>query len=737
MTQELALTGVAGLGTLDEAAVLVSLLSITSDAVLVFDENGVVLLANEEAQRLFRSSGNTLIDTDVRALFPPMGTVAHGGTVNADALPFALDGSSTTLILEGAEYAHVRVGVRCERLATSRVAYLLCAHVVASEGDYKNENERLVEELSRANKRLSGTLGIVLGTLDSLDVGTLFERILDEITAAMDAWTSMIYMAEHDGYRLRGATASLGDAPVPAYLPYDHPLAELAGRQGHCVRFRVKALTRDELRGGAVTTRDLVEDESGVTVTVPAALVPPCTSFAVVPVWFGGHMIALIVVGWRHAYRLPKEDARLLDAVAEYLSVQLAGALAALRAQHAEHLESLSSTLREHLLSSAKIDADLVDGVFADAAQGIDATCVPLEGNHYQRTTMGDFASIGRHSVPFDLAATLRTHEAPFVCSIAEVEGLATWLSEMGEPSQGLLVALGGIDDVEKGYLMLREHEEAPFEEVDESFLHTLVQDVCEASAGEQARKQDKRIAQALQRGMRNELQHVDGISSQSRYSSATEAAYVGGDFYDLVRLPHRRACVIMGDVSGKGVEAASVSAAVKTALGAYAWEGLSPARMVSLLNDFLLGFSRIETFATLFLGIIDLDSATLAYCSAGHPPAFMVRAESGEITMLGVQSGVVGAFEGLRYRDGEVQICPGDILLLYTDGVTEARDPQGAFFGEDGLRDILSQEVASGYDGLCDRILADVSEFAGGSMDDDVALVILRFDDVSIMPET
>jgi serine phosphatase RsbU (regulator of sigma subunit) len=230
---------------------------------------------------------------------------------------------------------------------------------------------------------------------------------------------------------------------------------------------------------------------------------------------------------------------------------------------------------------------------------------------------------------------------------------------------------------------------------------------------------------------MRNELQLVEGLSSQSCYSSATEAAYVGGDFYDLVRLPERRACVIMGDVSGKGVEAASVSSAVKTALGAYAWEGLRPARMVDLLNDFLLGFSRVETFATLFVGIVDLGNGTLTYCSAGHPPAMLARASTGELVTLGVQSGVVGAFSGLRYQDGETVVRSGDVLVLYTDGVTEARNPDGAFFGEDGLRDAVSQEVSDGFEGLCDRLLHDVSTFTDYSLEDDVALVVLRFDDV------
>lgn len=230
---------------------------------------------------------------------------------------------------------------------------------------------------------------------------------------------------------------------------------------------------------------------------------------------------------------------------------------------------------------------------------------------------------------------------------------------------------------------------------------------------------------------MKNELQRVDGISTQDVYSSATEAASVGGDFYDLIRLPERKACIVLGDVSGKGIEAASVSAAVKAALEAYAWEGLAPAHMVRALNDFLMGFSRLETFATMFVGVVDLAAGTLTYCSAGHPPALLLRAATGELETLAEQSGVVGAFHGMAYHDGRVDLSKGDLLLLYTDGVTEARTPAGAFFGEDGLRDAVMQESAEGVDGILGRLLERIDAFTARQLDDDVAMVAMRFDKV------
>ena len=97
----------------------------------------------------------------------------------------------------------------------------------------------------------------------------------------------------------------------------------------------------------------------------------------------------------------------------------------------------------------------------------------------------------------------------------------------------------------------------------------------------------------------------------------------------------------------------------------------------------------------------------------------------------LDEQSGVVGAFRAMSYHDGHVRLRVGDRLLLYTDGVTEARDPHGAFFGEQGLRDAVMEEASESDEGLLDRLLARIDSFTRRSLDDDVAMVTLRFDEL------
>ena len=189
---------------------------------------------------------------------------------------------------------------------------------------------------------------------------------------------------------------------------------------------------------------------------------------------------------------------------------------------------------------------------------------------------------------------------------------------------------------------------------------------------------------------------------------------------------------MILGDVSGKGVEAASMSALVKTALTAYAWEGASPARMARSLNRMLMSFSRVETFVTMFIAKLDLRHGRATYCSAGHPPTMLVKANEAdgvEAELLSVQSGVVGAFSSMVYENGTFSFNPGDILFMYTDGAIEARDAAGEFFGEARLREVLLRAAAEGVEGLCAQVLDELDAFTGSALDDDIALVALRFD--------
>ena len=741
------------------AATLSQLLRLTSDAVIVFNMEGTVLLANEEAETLFVTVGSTLAGMDVRLLFTPANQENLQKPFSIDDLAFAIDGSTSMVTAPAHDGTSQVLSVRADYVGAPTQAIVLTASKLRELSSPMQDDERMVLDLRRANKRLSGALQIVLDTLDSEDMGQLIERVLEELSETVEADGALIYLAEQDGYHLHGVTESLKSVSygvIPRYFAFNSSLERLTFYSEHALRLHTMALNSENLKQGRVKKRNLVNEDTREVITVEAGHLPPFTSFLVVPVWFGGHIVALIEVGWERKRALLIDDARLLDSIANYLSVQLVGALSAMRTQRRDALREALARVRQGLLHSAadgeKISGELLQQVMRSvgtdlSAQVFSVDCCEVTGNitllalgaeqafGAAQDNMQGMASQqdgGKHVALPSTVEGLKTGEGE--ASVKEVEldsELSRALAAQGLPCKGAVLFLGKFAGEQHTWLFLREENAEPLSDIELDFLDRVMLLVHSLAVGAEESQQNKHISQALQSGMKNDLQQVEGISAEGIYSSATADAFVGGDFYSMIKLPGRRACIIMGDVSGKGIEAASISSAVKTALSAYAWEGRTPARMVATLNEFLLGFSRVETFATLFVGIVDLATSSLMYCSAGHPPAILVSAQSGEAELLDVQSGVVGAFHDMEYKNGTVRLNEGDILLLYTDGTTEARSPEGAFFGETGLRDMIMDEVPRGFDGLLDRFLSTLDRYTGQRLDDDVAMVALRFDEL------
>ena len=739
------------------AATLSQLLRLTSDAVIVFNMEGMVLLANEEAESLFAQVDGTIAGLDVRFLFTPANQENLQKPFSVESLPFAIDGSTSMVAAPAQDGTSQVLSVRADYVGAPTQAIVLTASKLRDLASPMHDDERMVLDLRRANKRLSGALQIVLDTLDSEDMGQLIERVLEELSETVEADGALIYLAEQDGYHLHGATESLKSASlnrIPRYFAFNSSLERLTFYSEHALRLHTMPLNSGTLKQGRVKKRNLVNEETREVITVDASHLAPFTSFLVVPVWFGGHIVALIEVGWERKRALLVEDARLLDSIANYLSVQLVGALSAMRTQRRDTLREALARVRQGLLHSAaegeKISGERLQQVMRSVgtdlnAQVFSVDCCEVTGNitlhalgaeqafgDAQDGVQDSAQDVGKQIALPSTVEGLKTGEGE--ASVKEVEldsALSRALAAQGLPCKGAVLFLGKFAGEQHTWLFLREENAEPLSDIELDFLDRVMLLVHSLAVGAEESQQNKHISQALQSGMKNELQQVEGISAEGIYSSATADAFVGGDFYSMIKLPGRRACIIMGDVSGKGIEAASISSAVKTALSAYAWEGRTPARMVATLNEFLLGFSRVETFATLFVGIVDLATSSLTYCSAGHPPAILVSAQSGDAELLDVQSGVVGAFHDMEYKNGTVRLHEGDILLLYTDGTTEARSPEGAFFGETGLRDMIMNEVPQGFDGLLNRFLSTLDRYTVRRLDDDVAMVALRFDEL------
>jgi sigma-B regulation protein RsbU (phosphoserine phosphatase) len=177
-----------------------------------------------------------------------------------------------------------------------------------------------------------------------------------------------------------------------------------------------------------------------------------------------------------------------------------------------------------------------------------------------------------------------------------------------------------------------------------------------------------------------------------SIHAALHPAREVGGDFYDFFFIDENRLCLCIGDVSGKGVPAALFMAVTRTLIKARASEDTSTASILTRVNDEISRDNKAYMFVTLFVGILDTVTGEMIYTNAGHNPTY-IRNADGNLERLDTLHGpVVGAKEGLAYKEDRIRVAKGDTILMYTDGVTEARNPEKEFFEEQRLKELLSE---------------------------------------------
>ncbi|MBM6688675.1 serine/threonine-protein phosphatase [Collinsella tanakaei] len=210
--------------------------------------------------------------------------------------------------------------------------------------------------------------------------------------------------------------------------------------------------------------------------------------------------------------------------------------------------------------------------------------------------------------------------------------------------------------------------------------------------------------------------------------ASMSPAKEVGGDFFDFFMVDDAHLAVVIADVSDKGVPAALFMMRAKAILKQLLMEGLEPAEAMSRANADLCHDNEQGMFVTVWLCVLDLGTRELAFACGGHnPPAYL--AANGGVCWIRDRSGMVlGAFDGLPYRQFSRTMAPGDMLVLYTDGVTEAMDEQGTCFGEERLERLLADCGREQPCELVDEVLAGVHAFAGAAPQaDDITVLALR----------
>ena len=237
------------------------------------------------------------------------------------------------------------------------------------------------------------------------------------------------------------------------------------------------------------------------------------------------------------------------------------------------------------------------------------------------------------------------------------------------------------------------------------------------------------RVAQALQTSLTpGELPDIPGVEVASRFHPAGDGSEIGGDFFDVFSLGRDRWGLVLGDVSGKGAEAAAVTALARYTLRTLADPDEAPSRTLGRLNARLLAQTDEERFCTLVYGLVRPagHALELTLCLAGHHPPLLVRA-NGAIEEVGALGTALGLFERPDLADSVVRVEPGDVLCAFTDGLVEARR-QGELFGVERGVTLLRTHSAEPLVQLADELVEAAREFhLSTQLSDDLAILLLR----------
>lgn len=244
-----------------------------------------------------------------------------------------------------------------------------------------------------------------------------------------------------------------------------------------------------------------------------------------------------------------------------------------------------------------------------------------------------------------------------------------------------------------------------------------------------------QRIAQQLEAArhiQQSFMPETFPVSPEGRFTLAAKslaAAEVGGDLFDFVEIDAGRLGVSIGDVSGKGIPAALYMARLVSDFRLHAQSAPQPARLLETLNRALVPRSRRGMFVTFLYGVLDGASGRFSFANAGHLPPLRIAA-NGRIELLEEGGGIpLGITAGAAYGEQTVELNPGDYLVLVTDGVVEAHNPDGAMYSYERLQALLAAPVA-GPEALLERLLDDVNTFsAGAPRHDDITAVVLKWE--------
>ena len=308
---------------------------------------------------------------------------------------------------------------------------------------------------------------------------------------------------------------------------------------------------------------------------------------------------------------------------------------------------------------------------------------------------------------------------------IVVVKDLAEHLGDDAAGWSAIGAAIQRAEPPMTGAVVLFFSSAPPLGQDEQEALQVLAAQAATAIENAQRFERQRSVARSLQEGLlATEMPDLPGYGSAAVYEPASGEADIGGDFFDVFDLSDGSYAIVVGDVSGKGAEAAAYTAMAKYMLRAFAIRNPQPSSVLYHLNNALVtGFGE-DRFATLMYALFDPSEGKLTIAVGGHPPPLIYRAETRSVEVVGMQGSIVGAFPDQAFDQGMFTLGPRDVMLAFTDGLVEARSG-GELYGRDRVVESFTRLAASASaDEVTKRVFDDAKAF--GDINDDTVVFAL-----------
>jgi len=248
--------------------------------------------------------------------------------------------------------------------------------------------------------------------------------------------------------------------------------------------------------------------------------------------------------------------------------------------------------------------------------------------------------------------------------------------------------------------------------------------------AAAERREAERRAAHELEIARRVQArlfpQRLPELQSLEYAGACVQTHQVGGDYYDFLDLGHARLCLVLGDIAGKGIAAALLMANLQANLRSQCATAERPEELLQSVNRLFYENTADNDYATLFYSEFDDRTCRLRYANCGHLPGLVVQRD-GVVKRLSSTATVVGLFSEWPCRTEEVQLCPGDLFAIYSDGITEAENQRDEEFGEERLLDVMTGARDESPSHIVSTVFDEVRRFSGDRQRDDVTFIVAR----------